>query len=217
MQTTTRKKPPFGIAQIGKSFRNEITPGNFVFRTREFEQMEMEYFVPPEDGAQWYEYWCQERFRWYIDLGIPEDQLRLRPHATEELSHYSAGTSDVEFLYPWGWGELEGIANRTDYDLTQHSKFSGQDLTYYDQEHDRRYLPARDRAGRRRRPRHARLPPRRLRGGGRRQRQGRHREAHGAAPAPPPGPDQGRGAAAVEERAAGAGGRRGRGRCSGRS
>jgi glycyl-tRNA synthetase len=141
VQTTTRKKPPFGIAQVGKSFRNEITPGNFVFRTREFEQMEMEYFVPPEDGAQWYEYWCQERFRWYTDLGIPEDQLRLRPHATEELSHYSAGTSDVEFMYPWGWGELEGIANRTDYDLTQHSKFSGQDLSYYDQEHDRRYLP----------------------------------------------------------------------------
>jgi glycyl-tRNA synthetase len=141
VQTTTRKKPPFGIAQIGKSFRNEITPGNFVFRTREFEQMEMEYFVPPEDAPHWYEYWCQERFRWYTDLGIPEDQLRLRPHATEELSHYSAGTSDVEFMYPWGWGELEGIANRTDYDLAQHSKFSGQDLSYYDQEHDRRYLP----------------------------------------------------------------------------
>ena len=141
VQTTTRKKPPFGIAQIGKSFRNEITPGNFVFRTREFEQMEMEFFVPPEDGAQWYEYWCQERYRWYTELGIPEDKLRLRPHATEELSHYSAGTSDVEFMYPWGWGELEGIANRTDYDLAQHSKFSGQDLSYYDQEHDRRYLP----------------------------------------------------------------------------
>ncbi len=141
VQTTTRKKPPFGIAQIGKSFRNEITPGNFVFRTREFEQMEMEYFVPPEDGARWYEYWCQERYRWYTELGIPEGQLRLRPHAGEELSHYSAGTSDVEFLYPWGWGELEGIANRTDYDLAQHSKFSGQDLSYYDQEHDRRYLP----------------------------------------------------------------------------
>ena len=141
VQTTTRKKPPFGIAQIGKSFRNEITPGNFVFRTREFEQMEMEYFVPPEDGARWYEYWCQERYRWYVELGIPEAQLRLRPHETEELSHYSAGTADVEFMYPWGWGELEGIANRTDYDLTQHSKFSGQDLSYYDQEHDRRYLP----------------------------------------------------------------------------
>jgi glycyl-tRNA synthetase len=141
VQTTTRKKPPFGIAQIGKSFRNEITPGNFVFRTREFEQMEMEYFVPPEDAPRWYEYWCRERFRWYTDLGIPDDQLRLRPHEAEELSHYSAGTSDVEFLYPWGWGELEGIANRTDFDLTQHSTFSGQDLSYYDQEHDRRYLP----------------------------------------------------------------------------
>jgi glycyl-tRNA synthetase len=141
VQTTTRKKPPFGIAQVGKSFRNEITPGNFVFRTREFEQMEMEYFVPPEDGPQWYEYWCQERYRWYQELGIPADQLRLRPHEESELSHYSTGTSDVEFMYPWGWGELEGIANRTDFDLAQHSKFSGQDLSYYDQEHDRRYLP----------------------------------------------------------------------------
>ena len=141
VQTTTRKKPPFGIAQIGKSFRNEITPGNFIFRTREFEQMEMEYFVPPDDSPQWYEYWCQERFRWYTDLGIPEEKLRLRPHDADELSHYSIGTSDVEFLYPWGWGELEGIAQRTDFDLTQHSKFSGQDLSYYDQENDRRYLP----------------------------------------------------------------------------
>jgi glycyl-tRNA synthetase len=141
VQTTTRKKPPFGIAQIGKSFRNEITPGNFVYRTREFEQMEMEYFVPPEDGAKWFEYWCDERLRWYGDLGIPGDQLRLRPHDPDELSHYSAGTADVEFLYPWGWGELEGIANRTDYDLTQHAKFSGQDLTYFDQENDRRYVP----------------------------------------------------------------------------
>jgi glycyl-tRNA synthetase len=141
VQTTTRKKPPFGIAQVGTSFRNEITPGNFVFRTREFEQMEMEYFVPPEDGAKWYEYWCQERYRWYTALGIPEDQLRLRAHDPEELSHYSASTSDVEFMYPWGWGELEGIANRADFDLTQHSKFAGQDLSYYDQEHDRRYLP----------------------------------------------------------------------------
>jgi len=141
VQTTTRKKPPFGIAQIGKSFRNEITPGNFVYRTREFEQMEMEFFVPPEDGAQWFEYWCQERLNWYLDLGIPQDQLRLRPHEESELSHYSTGTADVEFMYPWGWGELEGIANRTDYDLTQHSKFSGQDLSYFDQEHDRRYIP----------------------------------------------------------------------------
>ena len=141
VQTTTRRKPPFGIAQIGKSFRNEITPGNFIFRTREFEQMEMEFFVPPEDGPKWYEYWCQERFNWYLDLGIPPEQLRLRPHDPEELSHYSVGTSDVEFEYPWGWGELEGIANRTDYDLTKHGEFSGQDLSYFDQENDRRYIP----------------------------------------------------------------------------
>src|SRR6476659_1777960 len=139
--TTTRKKPPFGIAQIGKSFRNEITPGNFVYRTREFEQMEMEYFVPPEEGAQWFEYWCQERFRWYTELGIPEEMLRLRPHEADELSFYSVGTADVEFDYPWGWGELEGIANRTDYDLKQHAEYSGQDLSYFDQEHDRRYVP----------------------------------------------------------------------------
>jgi glycyl-tRNA synthetase len=139
--TTTRKKPPFGIAQIGKSFRNEITPGNFIFRTREFEQMEMEFFVPPEDGPRWHEYWCQERYAWYRDLGIPEASLRLRPHEHDELSHYSAGTADVEFLYPWGWGELEGIANRTDFDLTQHATFSGQDLSYFDQETGRRYVP----------------------------------------------------------------------------
>jgi glycyl-tRNA synthetase len=141
VQTTTRKKPPFGIAQIGKSFRNEITPGNFIFRTREFEQMEMEFFVPPEDAPRWYEYWVQERYRWFIDLGVPESMLRIRPHDPEELSHYSAATSDLEFAYPWGWGELEGIANRADFDLTQHSKFSGEDLTYFDQDADRRYLP----------------------------------------------------------------------------
>src|SRR5882757_3647870 len=141
VQTTTRKKPPFGIAQIGKSFRNEITPGNFVFRTREFEQMEMEFFVPPEDAPKWYEYWVQERYNWFIDLGIPEAMLRIRPHEPDELSHYSAATSDLEFEYPWCWGELEGIANRADYDLTQHAKFSGEDLTYFDQEADRRYLP----------------------------------------------------------------------------
>ena len=141
VQTTSRKKPPFGIAQIGKSFRNEITPGNFIFRTREFEQMEMEFFVPPEDAPRWYEYWVQERYRWFIDLGIPESMLRIRPHDPEELSHYSAGTSDLEFAYPWGWGELEGIANRADFDLSQHAKFSGEDLTYFDQDADRRYLP----------------------------------------------------------------------------
>ena len=141
VQTTARKKPPFGIAQIGKSFRNEITPGNFIFRTREFEQMEMEFFVPPDDGARWYEYWVQARYDWFIDLGIPESMLRVRPHDADELSHYSVGTSDIEFLYPWGWGELEGIAQRTDFDLTQHAKFSGEDLSYFDQENDRHYVP----------------------------------------------------------------------------
>ena len=138
---TTRKKPPFGIAQVGKSFRNEITPGNFVFRTREFEQMELEFFVPPGDAERWYEYWCEERFRWYVELGIPEDQLRLRAHDPDELSHYSSGTSDVEFLYPWGWGELEGIANRGDYDLTQHATHSGERLEYFDQATNERYVP----------------------------------------------------------------------------
>jgi glycyl-tRNA synthetase len=141
VQTTTRKKPPFGIAQIGKSFRNEITPGNFIFRTREFEQMEMEYFVPPDEGPKWFEYWVGERYRWYIDHGIPEEMLRIRPHDPDELSHYSTGTSDIEFRYPWGWGELEGVAQRTDYDLMQHAKFSGEDLTYYDQENNERYVP----------------------------------------------------------------------------
>jgi glycyl-tRNA synthetase len=138
---TSRKKPPFGIAQVGKSFRNEITPGNFVFRTREFEQMELEYFVPPDEANQWYEYWTQERYRWYVDLGIPESKLRLRPHDADELSHYSSGTSDVEFLFPWGWDELEGIANRGDYDLTQHTKHSGEKLEYFDQTTGERYVP----------------------------------------------------------------------------
>jgi glycyl-tRNA synthetase len=138
---TSRKKPPFGIAQVGKSFRNEITPGNFVFRTREFEQMEMEYFVPPDESPQWYEYWCQQRLDWYLALGMPADQLRLRAHDADELSHYSSGTSDVEFLFPWGWDELEGIANRGDYDLTQHAKHSGERLEYFDQAANTRYVP----------------------------------------------------------------------------
>ncbi len=138
---TSRKRPPFGIAQIGKSFRNEITPGNFVFRTREFEQMEMEFFVPPTDAQRWYEYWCNERYQWYLDLGIPEDKLRLRPHDDDELSHYSSATSDVEFLFPWGWDELEGVANRGDYDLTQHAEHSGEKLEYFDQAAGERYVP----------------------------------------------------------------------------
>jgi glycyl-tRNA synthetase len=137
----TRKRPPFGIAQVGKSFRNEITPQNWIFRTREFEQMELEFFVPPDEAAQWYEYWRAERLRWYVELGMPEEMLRLRAHDEDELSHYSAGTSDVEFLFPWGWDELEGIANRTDYDLTQHAKFSGERLDYFDQATGDRYVP----------------------------------------------------------------------------
>jgi glycyl-tRNA synthetase len=138
---TSRKKPPFGIAQVGKSFRNEITPGNFIFRTREFEQMELEFFVPPSEGPKWYEYWCNARMQWYIDLGIPSDMLRLRAHDADELSHYSAGTADVEFSYPWGWGELEGIAQRTNFDLNQHATHSGQKLDYFDQSTNERYVP----------------------------------------------------------------------------
>ena len=139
--STTRKKPPFGIAQVGKSFRNEITPQNFVFRTREFEQMEMEFFVPPSEADQWYKYWIQARYDWYLDLGIPREALRLHEHAQEDLSHYSKGTTDVEFAYPWGWDELEGIANRGDYDLTQHSNASGVKLEYFDQAANERYTP----------------------------------------------------------------------------
>ena len=138
---TTRKKPPFGVAQVGKSFRNEITPQNFVFRTREFEQMEMEYFVPPAEADEWYRYWIDVRYNWYLGLGIPSDKLRLHEHATEDLSHYSRGTTDVEFAYPWGWDELEGVANRGDYDLTQHSNASGTKLEYFDQTANERYTP----------------------------------------------------------------------------
>jgi glycyl-tRNA synthetase len=138
---TTRKRPPFGIAQIGKSFRNEITPGNFVFRTREFEQMELEFFVPPPDSGKWFEYWVAERFRWYVDLGITDGLLRIRPHDKEELSHYSVGTSDIEFAFPWGWGELEGIAQRTDYDLKAHAAASGESLDWFDQASGERYVP----------------------------------------------------------------------------
>jgi glycyl-tRNA synthetase len=138
---TSRKRPPFGIAQIGKSFRNEITPGQFVFRTREFEQMEMEYFVPPAEADEWFEYWCNERYQWYLEHGMPAELLRLKPHSQEELSHYSSATSDVEFLFPWGWDELEGIANRGDYDLTQHAQHSGEKLEYFDQSSNERYRP----------------------------------------------------------------------------
>ena len=138
---TTRKKPPFGIAQVGKSFRNEITPGNFVFRTREFEQMELEFFVPPAESKQWFEYWVETRHAWYVEHGIPAGMLRIRPHDVEELSHYSAGTSDVEFTFPWGWGELEGIAQRTDFDLKAHAAASGETLDFFDQASNERYVP----------------------------------------------------------------------------
>jgi len=137
----SRKKPPFGIAQVGKSFRNEITPGNFIFRTREFEQMEMEFFVPPATAGTWYEYWKQARFDWYSDLGIRPDHLRLREHEADELSHYSSGTADVEYRFPIGWSELEGIANRGDFDLSRHTEFSGEKLEYFDQASGDRYVP----------------------------------------------------------------------------
>jgi glycyl-tRNA synthetase len=141
VQRVIRRGPPFGIAQTGKSFRNEITPGNFVFRTREFDQMELEYFVPPADSPRFHGYWIEERYRWYRTLGIPEDKLRLRPHEPDELSHYSSGTTDIEFLFPWGFGELEGIANRTDFDLRQHARHSGEDLSYFDPRTGERYVP----------------------------------------------------------------------------
>jgi glycyl-tRNA synthetase len=141
VQQTSRKKIPFGIAQIGKSFRNEITPGNYIFRTREFEQMEMEYFVEPGTDDEWFEYWVNQRLQWYVDLGIRKEKLRLRPHEPDELAHYAKAASDVEYEFPFGWQEVEGIANRTDFDLEAHQEASGEDLTYFDQEQDRRYLP----------------------------------------------------------------------------
>ncbi|MEX0831571.1 MAG: glycine--tRNA ligase [Nitriliruptoraceae bacterium] len=144
VQRTSRLKVPFGIAQMGKSFRNEITPGNFVFRTREFEQMEMEFFVEPGSDEQWHQYWIDERMAWYIGLGIRPENLRLREHGPDEMSHYAKRTVDVEYFFPdasMGWSELEGLANRTDFDLRAHERVSGQDLTYYDQAADRRYHP----------------------------------------------------------------------------
>src|SRR5256884_4323317 len=137
--SSMRVKPPFGIAQIGKSFRNEITPGNFLFRTREFEQMEMEFFVPPADADRWYRQWIGIRRRWYLDLGLRESHLRVREHTADELSHYSSGTSDLEYLFPIGWSELEGIANRGDFDLTQHAEHSGTKLEWIG--HEERYVP----------------------------------------------------------------------------
>ena len=129
---TMRAKVPFGIANIGKSFRNEITPGQFIFRTREFEQMEIEFFCKQEDQGEWFDYWVNKRMEWYKNIGIPDSSLRLREHENNELAHYASKTVDIEFLYPWGWGELEGIANRGTFDLSSHEKESGKDLTYFD-------------------------------------------------------------------------------------
>jgi len=136
-----RRKPPFGIAQVGKSFRNEITPGNFIFRTLEFEQMEMEFFVPPGDADEWYRYWVDERLAWHVRLGVRSSHLRVRPHDADELSHYSRATSDIEYRYPMGWSELEGVANRGDYDLTQHSEASGTKLEWVDAGTGERFVP----------------------------------------------------------------------------
>jgi glycyl-tRNA synthetase len=136
-----RRKPPFGIAQVGKSFRNEITPGNFIFRTLEFEQMEMEFFVPPAEADEWYRYWIDERLAWHRRYGVRESHLRVREHGAEERSHYSSGTSDIEYLFPIGWSELEGIANRGDFDLTQHAEFSGNKLEWVDAGTGERFVP----------------------------------------------------------------------------
>ena len=141
VQRTTRRKLPFGVCQIGKSFRNEITPGNFTFRTREFEQMELEFFCKPGTDLEWFQYWRSFCKEWLLNLNISEEHLRLRDHTPEELCFYSKGTTDFEFLFPFGWGELWGVADRTDYDLTQHQTVSGKDLTYFDPETNERYIP----------------------------------------------------------------------------
>jgi glycyl-tRNA synthetase len=143
VQAASRKRIPFGIAQQGKSFRNEITPGNFVFRTREFEQMEMEFFVKPGTDEQWHDYWLEQRMNWFVDLGMKPENLRLREHGPDELSHYAKRTFDIEYLFPepMGWSELEGIANRTDFDLKAHARHSGQDLSYFDPDTEERYVP----------------------------------------------------------------------------
>lgn len=141
VQATTRKKLPFGIAQVGKSFRNEITTGNFIFRTREFEQMEIEYFVKPGTDMEWFDYWVNERFNYYMGMGIKRENLRLRQHDAEELAHYAKGCFDIEYKFPIGWSEIEGVANRGDFDLTQHSRHSGKTLDYFDEDKDEHYIP----------------------------------------------------------------------------
>jgi glycyl-tRNA synthetase len=138
---SSRKKVPFGIAQVGKAFRNEITPGNFIFRTREFEQMEMQFFVKPGTDVEWLEYWREERMKWYLSLGIRQERIRFHPHAKEELAHYAKVAYDIEYEYPFGWKELEGIHNRTDFDLQRHIEFSGKDLSYFDDATREKYIP----------------------------------------------------------------------------
>jgi len=141
VQSTARRKVPFGIAQIGKAFRNEITPGNFIFRTREFEQMEMQFFVHPSEDARWMEHWKEQRFAWYVGLGIDREKLRFHEHAPDELAHYAKAAYDIEYAFPFGWQELEGIHNRTDFDLSRHQDESGKKLTYFDEERKERYIP----------------------------------------------------------------------------
>lgn len=141
VQRSMRKKIPFGVAQVGKSFRNEITPGNFIFRTREFEQMELQFFVHPSEHTKWYEYWLKFCFDWLASLGLSRENLRIREHGKEELSHYSEATSDIEYMYPWGWDEMWGIADRTDYDLTQHQEHSKQSMEYFDPTTNEKYVP----------------------------------------------------------------------------
>jgi len=139
--TSMRKRLPFGIAQIGKAFRNEISPGNFIFRTREFEQMEMQYFISPAEEEQWFDYWRAQRWQWYLDLGMNPDHIRWHQHTKEELAHYARAAMDIEYEFPIGWKEIEGIHDRTDWDLRRHSEYSGKDLSYYDDATKRRYIP----------------------------------------------------------------------------
>ena len=200
VQRTTRKKLPFGVCQVGKSFRNEITPGNFTFRTREFEQMELEFFCKPGTELEWFKYWKDFCHKWLLNLGMKDENLRLRDHDPEELSHYSNATTDFEFAFPFGWGELWGVASRTNYDLNAHQTTSGKDQTYFDQESGEHYIPYRHRAFPGCRPRDPGLPGGRLRRGGRgpgQERQGRR--PRGPAPAPRSGTLQVRRAAPVQE------------------
>ncbi len=200
---TSRKKVPFGIGQIGKSFRNEITPGNFIFRTREFEQMEMEFFVRPGTDEDWHERWIETRLAWYHDLGVTRENLRLYEHPADKRSHYSKRTVDIEYRYDFTgteWGELEGIANRTDYDLSVHAQCLRPGPVLPGRRERRAVHPLRHRARGRGRPRDADVPARRLRRGRGAGRQGQAGEAHRAAPGPPAGPGQGGRAAAVPAR-----------------